>query len=119
MVNKRARGALEAEIMQVLWAHEGPLGAREIQAALSAPEPAPTTVLTVLDRLHKKGLVRRMEDSPRRVRFAPSSSGEDHASSSMLSALGEATDRQAALLRFAGNLEPTDLDVLRRALGGR
>lgn len=102
--------------MQVLWDRAEPISAREVQAALSGPEPATTTVLTVLDRLHKKGLVRRCGDGPRKVRFAASQSGEEQASTTMLSALGGATDREAVLLKFAGNLKPDDVDVLRRAL---
>lgn len=116
-VTKRPHGALEAEVLHVLRTLPEPVGARDIQTHLGAPQPAPTTVLTVLDRLHKKGLVERLEDSPRRVRFAVVHTGEEQASSSMLTALGEASDREAALLRFAGNLQPGDLDVLRRALG--
>lgn len=117
MVRKRPHGALEAEVLAVLRTLADPVGAREIQASLNPPQPAPNTVLTVLDRLHKKGVVTRIEDSPRRVRFALARVGDESASSSMLDALGEADDREAALLRFAGNLAPSDLDVLRRALG--
>ncbi|TRY17132.1 BlaI/MecI/CopY family transcriptional regulator [Tessaracoccus rhinocerotis] len=113
---KRAPGALEAEIMQVLWDRAEPISAREVQEALTGPEPATTTVLTVLDRLHKKGLVRRCGEGPRKVRFTATQSGEEQASTTMLSALGGATDREAVLLKFAGNLQPDDVDVLRRAL---
>lgn len=102
--------------MRVLWDRAEPISAREVQEALSGPEAATTTVLTVLDRLHRKGLVRRCGDGPRKVRFTAAQSGEEQASTTMLSALGGANNREAVLLKFAGNLQPDDVDVLLRAL---
>lgn len=52
-------GDLEQAVVDVVWAH-GTIGSPEVQAAL-APERhlALTTVVTTLDRLHKKGILRR------------------------------------------------------------
>lgn len=51
------KGALEKEIMDVLWA-SGEATVSEVNSCLVG-ERAHTTVMTVLDRLHAKGLVRR------------------------------------------------------------
>jgi len=51
------RGALEKEIMDVLWASEEAT-VTEVNHLLTVPR-AHNTVMTVLDRLHEKGLVGR------------------------------------------------------------
>lgn len=112
----RARGALESEILRLLWARTVPIGARELLEGFTEPIPAYTTILTTLERLEKKGLVERSGDSPRRVLFAATSSEDEHVSRTMIEALGDSGDRQATLLRFAGNLGPEDLSLLRSAL---
>lgn len=112
----RERGALEAEVLRTLRRFDAPVGVREIQEEFSAPRPAYTTLLTVLDRLAAKGLVARDELSPRKVRFVATHSEEEHASTAMMSALREAEDKRAALLRFAGNLDAEDVALLRDAL---
>lgn len=96
-----------------------PVGVREIQAEFTESRPAYTTLLTVLDRLVAKGLVRRDELSPRKVRFAAAHSEEEHASVAMMSALRGVEDKQAALLRFAGNLDAEDVAFLRDALSSK
>ncbi|GGM25078.1 hypothetical protein GCM10012279_49370 [Micromonospora yangpuensis] len=103
-------------MLRVLREHAEAMNAKEIQEVVTGRTPAYTTLLTALDRLHKKGQVERVGESPRKMRFRPVLSGEEHASTTMLSALDDATDRHAALLRFAGNLNPDDLAMLRRAI---
>lgn len=112
----RAPGELEADILRVLRDAPEPLGARQIQEALTGAEPAYTTVLTSLDRLLGKGKVERRESSPRRVRFSALRSTAEDASDSMMSALSAVEDHRAALLKFAGNLDSDDAAVLRSAL---
>lgn len=112
----RERGELERAIMSVLWSAETPLGARDIQEALSGAAPAYTTVLTTLDRLEKKQLVSRNAESPRKVRFAPVRSEPEQASHSMHTALADAGDRREALLKFTGDLDDSDVALLRAAL---
>lgn len=112
----RERGELEAEVMRILWDAATPMSAREIQAMFTGHTPAYTTVMTALERLQKKGDVVRSGDSPRKIRFHATRSGDEHIGRSMMTALDAADDRQAALLRFAGNLEPEDIELLRRAI---
>lgn len=55
-------GALETSVLEALSRAEEPLSVRGVQARLKRQaELAYTTVLTVLDRLHEKGLVRRQK----------------------------------------------------------
>lgn len=118
MAGKRSRepGELEAEVLRILRGFDGPVGARDVQALFGDPRPAYTSLLTILERLRLKGLVEREDLSPRRVRFRAVHSEEESASEAMLEALGEADDRRAVLLHFAGNLDATDVAFLRDAL---
>ena len=115
-------------MLQVLWDRPAPVAAKDVLAALGerdgadggagAPrELAITTVLTVLDRLRRKGLVRR-ERSGRAHLYQASVSREAYVADLMVEALGQAPDRSAALTRFLGSVTPDDTDHLRRALGG-
>ena len=64
-----ALGDLERSVMDLLWDHPGPHTANEVRDTL-AGDLAVTTVLTVLSRLEKKGLVQR--DGGRRPhRYGP------------------------------------------------
>ena len=56
-------GDLEHAVMDVLWARSAPTSVRDVHEALVGDrEIAYTTVMTVLDRLAKKGIVRRKLD---------------------------------------------------------
>lgn len=57
----RPLGSLEERVMQILW-RTGPLSVREVNQQLGAKALAHTTVMTTLDRLHKKGLLSRTKD---------------------------------------------------------
>lgn len=53
-------GELETAVLNVLWAQEKPMRVRDVHEVLTRDrELAYTTVMTVLDRLAKKGLVDR------------------------------------------------------------
>jgi predicted transcriptional regulator len=54
-----ALGTLERDVMNVLWAHSD-LAVRDVQTRLGR-SIAYTTVMTTLDRLYKKGLLRRRQ----------------------------------------------------------
>lgn len=115
----RDRGELEARVMAALWRHEGPLTAREIQAAISDPTPAITTVLTVLERLRAKGRVLREDESSPTIRFSAAKSESEDAVEKILGSLTATADRNAALVQLAGNLDARDADTLRKALEKR
>jgi predicted transcriptional regulator len=101
-------------VMEILW--EDPVReftARDVADAL--PEYAYTTVATVLDRLVNKGLVRRRKEG-RVIQFAAIGPGSTHTAVLMYQAFAAGRDPDAALIRFAETLSPSEAAVLRRAL---
>lgn len=60
LVAMASRGELEQRVMELLWAMDEPSSVSDVHLLLSRErELAYTTVMTVLDRLSKKGLVER------------------------------------------------------------
>lgn len=118
-VRSREWGGLEREMLRLLREQAAPVSARQLQDLFTEHVPAYTTLMTALTRLERKGAVMRVEESPRKIRFTIRRSAGKDAGASMLSALEEAGDRQAALLAFAGNLDEQDVAVLRSALAGK
>jgi predicted transcriptional regulator len=108
--------------MSRLWDAGRALTVREVHAALAADRGlAYTTVMTVLDRLAKKGMVVQ-EKADRAYRYTPARSRAELTAALMLEALGEVPDgesRQAALLHFVGSVGPEEAAALRAALEGR
>ena len=111
-------GELEGAVMNVLWRTPEGMTAREVLTALPGPELAVTTVLTVLDRLQRKGMVERKREG-RAHRYTAARSREDFLSALMSDALDSTDDRSAVLARFVGSMRPDDTDVLRHLLRKR
>jgi predicted transcriptional regulator len=108
-----ALGGLEREVMTQLWSSAGPLTVRQVHERISRDrELAYTTVLTVLDRLAKKGVVTRHK-ADRAYLYTPARTREEMTASVMLDALSASPDRDAALAYFVGQLPP---EALRAAL---
>lgn len=114
MGERRAIGALEDEIMSFLWAVGAPCTPSQVHEAI-APELAYTTVMTVLSRLWRKGLLER-ERAGRAFVYAPISSEEVHRAEAMRSTLLEAGDPDAVLSSFVEALDPGEIGTLRRLL---
>ena len=114
MIERGARGSLEAEVTDVLWSADGGLTPGEVQAALSRTL-AYTTVLTILQRLHGKGQVTR-EVRGRGHAYFPVMGRVEVAAARMEGALTAAGDRKEALSRFVAALPPDDIAALRAAL---
>ena len=108
-------GDLERAIMDVLWDTKTSLTVREVSVRLTERNLAHTTVMTVLDRLAKKGFARRERDG-RAWRYRPSATRETYVTELMLTALEQTGDRTAALTRFAQSVSGVEADVLRDAL---
>jgi predicted transcriptional regulator len=100
--------------MNVLWAAPEPMPAKAVGAAVGA-DHAVTTVLTVLSRLERKGVVRR-ERNGRAHTYRAAASREDHVADLMREALGTAADTDAALARFVRGASPEEAAALRKAL---
>jgi predicted transcriptional regulator len=119
MAGRRVPGSLEAMVLQRLWDSGAPLSSRAIRESFDGEDrPGITTVLTVLDRLQKKGLVLRTPGEGMSFFSAVGSASTDTASA-MGRLLERADDREAALLHFAGQLDSADIEALRTALGKR
>src|SRR6266436_5594660 len=108
-------GELERAIMEVLWESPDPMTVRQVGGCLTDRDLAHTTVMTVLDRLAKKGFVRRQR-AGRAWRYRPAESREAYVAELMLTALDQTGDRQAALTRFARSVSGAEADALREAL---
>ena len=113
-------GDLERALMEQLWdsTSQRPEGAsvRDVLGALPAERGlAYTTVMTVLDRLSKKGLVTRERDG-RAWRYTPAGTRESLTAETMRASLDDASDRRATLLHFLDGASPDELDDLRAAL---
>ncbi|HEX6366114.1 MAG TPA: BlaI/MecI/CopY family transcriptional regulator [Agromyces sp.] len=113
-------GDLERSVMELLWTGDADLTANEVRDALGARDMpsrhvATTTVLTVLSRLERKGLVARSRDV-RPHRYRALLSREDHTAELMHEVLDRASDRDAALARFVSSATEGEAATLRRLL---
>ncbi|HEX6969453.1 MAG TPA: BlaI/MecI/CopY family transcriptional regulator [Micromonosporaceae bacterium] len=111
-------GPLESEVMNVLWDAAAPLTVRETLDTLDGRDLAYTTVMTVLDNLHRKGWVERKLDG-RAYRYRPRHSREEHVGQLMSEALSSAADQHAALARFVARMTPQEAAALRALLDQR
>ena len=123
-MTRRARlGDLERAIMDRLWAIDPPtpeaaMSVREIHESLSEERDiAYTTVMTVLDRLTKKGLVTRERDG-RAWRYLPQSTSEELTAHLLRDSLDhiDTSDRRAAMLHFLDSASADEIDDLKAAL---
>ena len=104
-----ALGDLEREVMTQLWTAGEPLTVRQVHERVSRDrELAYTTVMTVLDRLAKKGVVTQQR-ADRAYRYAPAQTREEMTAAVMLDALSASPDQDAALAYFVGQLPPAAL----------
>jgi predicted transcriptional regulator len=112
----RQFGELEAVIMDRLWERNRPALVREVVDDLRKDRPlAYTTVMTVMDNLHRKGWLRRHRDG-RAWRYEPTGSRSGYTAALMSGALATSTDRRTALAHFVLQMSPHDAELLRRAL---
>jgi predicted transcriptional regulator len=115
-VTIRGFGGLESKIMDTLWSWGRPATVREVLEALRRDRGiAYTTVMTVMDNLHRKGFLRRELDG-RAYRYFPSSSREQYVAELMRDALSSSTDLAATLGHFTERLSEDESVALRTAL---
>ncbi len=74
-----------------------------------------TTVMTVMDNLHRKGWLIRERDG-RAWRYAPAVSRQVYTAQLMNDVLAGSSDRAGALARFAEQIDADDAEALARAL---
>ena len=111
---RRAAGQLEAAALGVLQAAGSPLTPARVRDELG-DDLAYTTVVTILSRLHAKGVLTRQR-SGRAYSYAPVADEPGLAARRMRQVLDAETDREAVLARFVSGLGPEDEQVLRRML---
>ncbi len=110
----KALGELEMEIMGVMWAEGGWITPGEMLAKLDRPL-AYTTVMTVMSRLYRKGLLRRQRDG-RAYAYASVSTREEWLAAQMRSTLVRSPDRPSVLARFVEYLDADQVTQLRRMI---
>ncbi|GAA0735819.1 hypothetical protein GCM10010199_56510 [Dactylosporangium roseum] len=105
--------------MAELWDADGPLTVRQVHERLNRHRDiAYTTVMTVLDRLAKKGVVAQQK-ADRAYRYTATQTREEMTAALMLDALSATPDgpaRDAALAHFVGRVGPAGAAALAAAL---
>ena len=109
-------GHLESAIMERMWSRSAPASVREILVDLQRDRDlAYMTVKTVMDTLHRKGLLIREPDG-RAFRYRPTRTREQYTAAHMGEVLASGSDRRATLLHFLEQIPAEDLAQLREAL---
>jgi predicted transcriptional regulator len=117
---RRAAGALEAEILAILRAADGSLTPGEVRQRLAPAAQAGrgdlsySTVVTIVSRLHAKGLLARQR-AGRGFTYTPVDDAS-LAASRMSQMLGSENDHDAVLSRFVSGLSSRDARLLRELL---
>jgi predicted transcriptional regulator len=112
---RRPSGALEQEVLAALWAAREPLTPSGVQAEIGG-DLAYSTVKTILDRLHEKGMLTRTREG-KAYAYTPVVEQADLAAGAMRAALDGSSDRPAVLSKFLTELSADDAAVLRGLLG--
>ena len=112
---RRAAGQLEAAVLAVLQAAGSALSPAEVRSRLGG-DLAYTTVVTILSRLHAKGVLGRRK-AGRAFLYAPVADQPGLAARRLARMLDAEPDREVVLARFVSGLSGADEDLLRRMLG--
>ena len=116
LVKRLGSGELENQVLDVVWGATGAVTPRQVHEELSKTRKlAYTTVMTILVRLCKKGLLER-EPAGRAFAYRPRVSREERAAARMNDALTSAGDPSLALTHFVESLPPDQVDDLRSVL---
>jgi len=113
-----ALGSLEAKIMRHAWDHPGRFMPVREMLVLLDDDLAYTTVMTVMNRLYEKGLLRRRRDG-RAWSYRPRGTREAYVAAAMTDTLSTANDRTAALLHFVADLSDDETLALQRLLAAK
>lgn len=109
-------GELQAAVMRVLWDAGRPLKVRDVLDRLDTGRPlAYTTVMTVLDNLHRKDWAAREMDG-HAYRYRPAVTRAEAAARALRDVLATSGDPDEALSHFATTASDHESAVLRRAL---
>ncbi|MGN6742310.1 MAG: BlaI/MecI/CopY family transcriptional regulator [Amnibacterium sp.] len=115
--SRRRHGSLEAQVLQHLQEAGAPRTATDVRAWLNggADGLAYTTVVTVLSRLHEKGLLDRVKQG-RSFAYVAVADEARLTARRLKSVLEHGPDPEAVLTHFVGDLSPRDAALLRRLI---
>ncbi|MEV4471301.1 BlaI/MecI/CopY family transcriptional regulator [Nonomuraea sp. NPDC049504] len=112
----RSLGELESAIMEHIWSCDAPVPVRDVLERLRGDRTlAYTTVMTVMDKLHKKGLLRRVQHG-RAYWYEPVLSHEAYSAQLMQEALAHGGNQAMTLIHFLERLPPEEHAALASAL---
>jgi predicted transcriptional regulator len=112
-------GSLELAVLEVLWADKEALKPGEVLERLDIkPSVTYSTVMTILRRLWKKGLVERHRVG-RAFHYRPLHTREEQVAQTMSDAFDAALDPSVALGHFVNHLSADEVSTLRRLLRSR
>ncbi len=112
----REFGDLEMAIMQVMWACDRPYVVREVRERMQYGRPlAYTTVMTVMNILHRKGVLDR-EKLGRAWQYWPVEAREDHSPRLMTEVLRSGGDEMLTMRRFIERVNDEEMESLCSAL---
>jgi len=117
---RRGHGELEARVMDVLWDEDRALTPRDVhdRVATARRPLAYNTVMTILVRLWKKGMLER-EPRGRAYAYRPVMGRDAWTAQRMHDILEQAADPEVALTHFVRAIDAREIAQLRRALDGR
>ena len=109
-------GPLERGIMDVIWDDPGvEVSVRDVLGSSVGRGLAYTTVMTVLDRLWRKGYLARRR-SGRAYLYRAKKTRDEHVEILVANVLASVDDRRSALLGFVRGVDDEDLESLRAAI---
>ncbi|MEV0388040.1 BlaI/MecI/CopY family transcriptional regulator [Nonomuraea sp. NPDC050643] len=112
----RGLGGLETAIMDRMWAIRQPASVRDVLEHLQKDRViAYTTVMTVMDKLHTKGLLKR-QPVGRAYIYEAVSSKEAYTAEVMRESLANSGNRAATLVHFLERLSAEEASALEAAL---
>ena len=113
-MERRAFGELEGQVLAALWAADRPLVPAEVLGAVGG-DLAYTTVMTILVRLHDKGLIERNKLG-RAYAYRPVVAETEVVAGQVRKLLDRGHDRTAVLQGLLDGLSADDEDLLRELL---
>ena len=113
-MTRRPDGALEGDVLRVLWSADRPLLPAEINSRLDAGY-AYTSIATILTRLQAKGLVQR-SSAGRAYVYRATVDESELAVRRIGELLDSSSDRAMVLSRFIGGLPAREADAIRALL---
>ena len=112
--DRRAFGELEGQVLAALWAADRPLVPAEVKEEVGG-DLAYTTVMTILVRLHAKGLIERHKVG-RAFAYRPVVDETDMIAEHVRGLLDRGHSRAAVLQGLVAGLAPADESLLRDLL---